>query len=995
MSIDFQGSSQTTKIKILLWRQDYSLTEAISAGKSSSSGSSINDILIRDIEDFNELFPDLSWSKLIDPGAYKTYNENWKAQTQKYLDQLWNVLINHIRTVIGPFDISSAIIALDPITSSMGFENSFSFSVDNSLANIDAIVENDIIAVLIKRDNDTKFKVEYIGFVTAITNTEIPKQVNSYDITTFGLHKYLGLSRMIQLAGVWDQTEGTNEVTSANLQMFSTRWENKTVKEIVAMILEEIYNISSPTTVPTNITDARADIYKYEYSWENSTLGGSLLIQDLKKQGDENFKKIDALRMQLSGLIGAPESVIAPYQDELNSLQLENDRLAKQIEDQSNEENRKKYLRLGFLFLYAYYLVREDLNSSIIIPAVLKIPYEPLPKTIAIIERADINPYNSMIASNLQKFYSQLVKPIDILNNIKAVTFYDIFESRDGYLICRPPMYNKFGNDITDERGIIDLTVNIADKNKYIIEKKSIQRFSKSRNDVDIETRRDYKWTQRYYGSMDTIGGSYSDFLLTAKYGGRLDGPKDNVLCQTIELAALFSAIDLVRANTSTRQINITVDNDRKYELARLYYLPEYKRVGYLVNIVENFNLQQGVTQNTLTFTYIRKVEPIQGENNKYQFKIIPSIDDLGVLTSELMQIAQRSSSIQKRLQTQVSKNRDKKISGAAYTELVSNGYYYYFAKKTTTTIYQRVLDTSGQLMPQQVGTFLEAGTNIEFIQTPFVKGTFVSGGEIPETFMNQEFINKLNNADMQMLREFSGINIAYTYYDLNTSDDPAFDDTIITEKDFYRAQGTDPGSTVIKDDSPKIIYMQPTDPFNINTQAKKAADPSLPIPDLSAGTAKVTNLLIKNGGIIHLEIFNNKDLLEVITTAFNLIPISAYIYIQETKVPSISNIMGCGGLVYGFKTPGDSTMGITDDATSNPTAYDPHTLGLAIDIAPYYTAWLTQDGKNKFDKILSDNGLYSIRKTLSAKQEYPFRNKNYASIPYIHINLQNWAKGV
>lgn len=216
------------------------------------------------------------------------------------------------------------------------------------------------------------------------------------------------------------------------------------------------------------------------------------------------------------------------------------------------------------------------------------------------VNQEKLQAYLLMIRSQFDLFWSTMTTPISILQTLANNTFLEIFEDRNGILILRPPRYNVWIDD-------------------DVIEEDNFIEWNQSVDDSTLKSRSDYQWSIPAIGVQNEFcGGYYQDIPALLKYGFRIDSPKNSPSVQSEIDAAVYSALDVTKANSNTRTFELTVPLTQDYVLGRLYYFPINKSiygnvkstgfVGYLSTIATTI-APGHVDTHRLTFKYMRTAE--------------------------------------------------------------------------------------------------------------------------------------------------------------------------------------------------------------------------------------------------------------------------------------------------------------------------------------------------------------------------------------------------
>lgn len=223
------------------------------------------------------------------------------------------------------------------------------------------------------------------------------------------------------------------------------------------------------------------------------------------------------------------------------------------------------------------------------------------------VNQEKLQAYLLMIRNHYDLFWSTMTTPISILQTLAANTFLEIYEDRNGILILRPPRYNAWiEGDVIEEDNFIE--------------------WNQSIDDSTLKSRSDYQWSIPAIGVQNEFcGGYYQDVPALLKYGFRIDSPKNSPSVQSEIDAAVYSALDVTKANSNTRTFELTVPLTQDYILGRMYYFPINKSlvgnikstgfVGYLSTIATTIS-PGNVDIHRLTFKYMRNAELMDNEQS-------------------------------------------------------------------------------------------------------------------------------------------------------------------------------------------------------------------------------------------------------------------------------------------------------------------------------------------------------------------------------------------
>ena len=263
-------------------------------------------------------------------------------------------------------------------------------------------------------------------------------------------------------------------------------------------------------------------------------------------------------------------------------------------------------------------------------------------------EAGDYPVFNPMIAKGFSTFFSQLQYPHEVLDNIRENVFMDVFESRNGIVISRPPRYNRIDLPAPD-LGDYNLSRISAEQDDQVLQgvfstipggwvfnndsdfvigsDDLVGDIELPSDELDVETRIDTKWMMPLNNAPDIAAGSWTDPTLLIRYGFRSKAPVNNPNVLNPRAARMFSPIALAWVNAKTRRLNLSVKDNRVYYPGRLYYVQALNIVAYLVEEVIVHGYER-ISQRTLSFSMVRKVvsrsskDILASENELYNFAL-------------------------------------------------------------------------------------------------------------------------------------------------------------------------------------------------------------------------------------------------------------------------------------------------------------------------------------------------------------------------------------
>jgi len=288
-----------------------------------------------------------------------------------------------------------------------------------------------------------------------------------------------------------------------------------------------------------------------------------------------------------------------------------------------------------FLFLGLYLMSITEAVGNLWVQGSIDSPPVLLDQPIRGLQEAgSYQVFLKMMAKGYSEFFSDLEFPYELLGAIRENAFMDVFETRNGIVICRPPRYNRIDLPAVTPRPSTDYNLArrsaesdqqtlqeifapgtdgvsgwVYNRNAdfYIQSKDLVGSIDVISEEMDVETRIDTKWSLQLNGAVDIAAGSWTDPTLLVRYGFRSHAPVTNPNVLNPQAARLFSPIALAWANAKSRKVSLSVRDNRKYYIGRLYYIEALQMVGYLVfeGIPHGY---EGVSQRTLTFSMVREV---------------------------------------------------------------------------------------------------------------------------------------------------------------------------------------------------------------------------------------------------------------------------------------------------------------------------------------------------------------------------------------------------
>ncbi len=542
--------------------------------RNAVKGAAYRDLLREKFEEFKKNLlssvpPPYTKQVQFDKIKFRETVENGKVRP--YVD-----ISTHVRTVsnysvsLGEFN-NSMSLTLSPgeVMAGAGLaEEGDAFPIKGALG-LDqlAISENDIIMVRSRYKDSDPYELEFLGFVTDLDVVQGYGSVTSIDVTVDGVSKFLQTSQVISQRSLNNNDfivgAEVNDPDSA-ISLFAHQYNDFNTKRIFESIIHDLLNYDTKIGSPKT-TDSGALAYGVDTS------------AFLREGGLSSFQHSMFILLGLY-LLATTFNEDDPYW--LPGAQL--------LLDKPN----RAYLRGG--------------QQKV---------------------------FNEMVAQGFENFYSQLQYPTQILGEIRSNALLDLFETRDGVLVCQPPRYNRLelgfleeenlGVENTDsffsrggvdhypdfEEDIVYLGASFSETADFYIKSyEFLETAATRRSDLELETHTDVQFMWGLVGTISEVpGGGYTDPNLLVKYGLRAKGPINNTNVNNHEIAYLFAPIMLGMMNAKTRTFDLKVKDSRKYEVGKLYAIPDLGIVGYL----EKATLNQGfgsLSSVTLSFIGVREI---------------------------------------------------------------------------------------------------------------------------------------------------------------------------------------------------------------------------------------------------------------------------------------------------------------------------------------------------------------------------------------------------
>lgn len=552
-------------------------------------------------------------------------------------------------TIPGSADSSYVLDIHDFSTSVDGFRNECAISLVKD--KIDALTseygrlvpsENDVIEIVSHTENGDR--PIFYGFITSISTTETYNNINASKIECHGIHKFAALSRALKVGSpTGGQFDIGVDLSENFVNVMSTIFNDYTVENLFEAVMANMFfapytqqlqpvadSDSDPTVHYTllerNLSNINSDLVsqhlltrKYRsvtLAWITQHSGsayGSIaepVLNALSTLPPESSIAADEAASTVSGAVRNEQF----YQD-ANAAYLTSIRSLLTVQTEGVASNKTKTyasyqkhytiskesittklqsLQFSAHLITLYFMARSmsPYGASIAIDGV------PAQTAVGVIQASSeaYKVYLEQLRSDFSSWYSQATLPIDLLNDIRTNSMLDVFEDRPGIIRCRPPRYNLwYANRELPKEIILSKTY--------------------TQNDSNLLSRRDYQPQFAYTGAPPIRGSSWTDKNVLMKYGLRSEDPRLSPNVRSVVFSAIWSALDLMRSNSATRTLTITVPADAVYDLGELYYIPDTEIydngessgvVGYLSEITTQIRYGN-VGIHVLRFSYIRK----------------------------------------------------------------------------------------------------------------------------------------------------------------------------------------------------------------------------------------------------------------------------------------------------------------------------------------------------------------------------------------------------
>lgn len=446
--------------------------------------------------------------------------------------------------------------------------------------------ENDIVVVKSAYDPNGDFDPEYIGMITKVSKNFNYGRVDSFSLEIFGLSKLF---------------YSTQTVSSKSLNS----------KEFIPGI--ELNDPSKPTVFSNNFNEKDVrEIF-------NFVLANSLSCKEVDQNTAQFLYRMDPTVFISFAGFGFQHNIFA-----LLALYLMSVTESPQGAEGSIEQRlfQKKAPTSSDFLVSGFNSDAKNAAAKVGVPS--RTAAVPLLQDFfvrGVLERGSQLAYNRMVKHGFEKFFSQMAKASDVLGEVRSNTYNDVFESRDGVMVCRPPRFNKVEETSSEfsrisAEQVPEVLLSLSPEKvwefnpdaQFVIkaeETKSIGSIDK--DEMALESRVDIKPIFPLVGDIDYPAALYVDPDILFRYGLRTHGPITNPNVSKKALARLFAPIALAMINAPTRTLEATVKDTRKFYVGKLYYLEAIDMVAYLASDTINHTNGALSTRN-LSFTMLRQV---------------------------------------------------------------------------------------------------------------------------------------------------------------------------------------------------------------------------------------------------------------------------------------------------------------------------------------------------------------------------------------------------
>ena len=642
--------------RFLLFQLDFSadvLNGELSPRWQASDGKPTQPVAVSDIGDYDAPKTDTYWrNNLRLDKANPPFSKRAESHFKQFTADIFNAfnagtlglrqdnkgnpyldISNYVRTSTS-FSVSAKDVD-NKLTLMMGRQDSVNDQQtvagtqlnDRVLNPFDGILprENDVIMVVTQYPGEVGFKMEYLGFVNTVKLAGSYGSLDTYEIDVAGLSKIAKDTEVVKQRSLDAPVLYLPGVEISNSEQVSFYDDNYNALDI-RRIFEKFLNTVFSFTTDEKSTGQQAWLPEYTRGYypdptqfvpgvvKNPTAvaGDDLMVSDTKTAFQHNFFTLMTLFLMTT------------------TKALENDPLFPKRAE-ANPNSSTYYDKVWGLRDAAgagsgseFYQETPKDDTQVILS----------PFGRAFLDHGEHAAYNVMTAKGHEAFYPNMMKPSQLLDDIRNTAFYDAFESRDGVMVCRPARYNRIEKTIDEGRRFnVDTWARKTGSTKYdpsvvfiwdpatstwefnpngdfYIKNEQLLNLPERVFDSEaLESRTDIKFMMQYHGahSKNIPSGAYSDLDVLLRFGMKTKGPITNPNALNMTAPKLFAPLANALVNAPSRPAMLTVKDDRKFYIGKLYYIQALDCVGYLIHD-DIIHLHSGLSAHQLQFTMVRRV---------------------------------------------------------------------------------------------------------------------------------------------------------------------------------------------------------------------------------------------------------------------------------------------------------------------------------------------------------------------------------------------------
>jgi hypothetical protein len=488
--------------------------------------------------------------------------------------------------------------------------------------------ENDVIMVLGRYPDGPdagQFFPEYLGMVEKVNLSAAYGQLDNYELTVSGISRISKSSDIVTQRSVSTAVFLPNvEIgSSEDVSVFADKFQDQNIQGIFQIVLSSVY------------------------SWITGSSGSGVLASSSGLPGYALGFNIDWAPF-IPKIVANP-SAVGPGDSQMPSINgggFQHNFMTlltlflMSVTDASNREyfparaNSSANSSANSLYYGSVAAALQAAGSALTVPTDdSTVPLSPYNR--AYLEHGNHQAYNSLIAQGYELFYPHLTKPADVLGDVRKNAFFDVFESRDGLLICRPGRYNKIerslseiqrANAETDINGnpaaggfspqtlfAFDPATSTYEFNPaadfYIASEEILDLPDRVFDNEPLDSRADIKLMFKYDGSQgqSLFAGFYVDPDVLLRFGLKSKGPITNPNALNADAPWVFAPLALAMNNAPSRAVSVTVRDRRKFRVGKLYYIEPLDCVAFLSSDVIN-HANSALSTRTLQFIMVRRV---------------------------------------------------------------------------------------------------------------------------------------------------------------------------------------------------------------------------------------------------------------------------------------------------------------------------------------------------------------------------------------------------